>query len=345
MVDYHDTEWGVPVDDDTELFERLALESFQAGLSWTTILRKREAFRAAFRGFDPVVVAAFGPSRPRAAARRRRHRPEPPEDRRDDRQRGAVPRVVVEAGSFANYLAEQVPGPPTRLSESGRAAVSRRRRRPRTPCRKDLRMRGFSFVGSTIVYAFMQSVGLVDDHLPGCFRYRERDRRHFVQGRPGERGWSRPTPGGRWSGVCLLAFPPFPVSSPDRVLRDLRAAPRLLGRRRPHHLPPRDPRGDPGVALAAHGPPWYLVVTLGLYASWSALGTWIDLVHPIGWRDRPGSDLHPLRGAADRGGDRHVGHALVCRPGPGQGSGRVRASTTQWIDGSRRPRHQNGREP
>ncbi len=172
MVDYHDREWGRPVTDDTELFERLALESFQAGLSWSTILRKREAFRLAFRGFDPAVVAAFGP------ADRERLLADPGIVRnraKVDATIGNAARfleAVAESGSFAAYLAGQVPEPTMPLPPTARAGDVP----PRTPVSDglsaDLRRRGFGFVGSTIVYAFMQSIGLVDDHLPGCFRYR-----------------------------------------------------------------------------------------------------------------------------------------------------------------------------
>ena len=169
---YHDDEWGVPVHDDTELFERLALESFQAGLSWITILRKREAFREAFRGFDPAVVAAF-----------------------DDGDRA---RLMADAGIVRNRAKiDATIGNAAALLAIGRGAtasferyLARWCRRRRRACRAtaipgdipastpvsdalsaDLRRRGLRFVGSTIVYAFMQSVGLVDDHLPGCFRY------------------------------------------------------------------------------------------------------------------------------------------------------------------------------
>ena len=172
MVAYHDDEWGVPVHDDIELFERLALESFQAGLSWSTILRKRGAFRAAFRGFDPRVVAAFGP---------------------DDRARlmgdagivrngakidamvgnaAATLATAEEFGSFDAYLARMVPPPPARLPLDAQAGQVPATTRVSDALSADLRARGFRFVGSTIVYAFMQSVGLVDDHLAGCFRYR-----------------------------------------------------------------------------------------------------------------------------------------------------------------------------
>jgi DNA-3-methyladenine glycosylase I len=171
MVAYHDDEWGVPVHDDTGLFERLALESFQAGLSWTTILRKREAFREAFQGFEPAVVAEFD------AAERERLMADAGIVRNRAKidatiaNAAAFLAIVAEHGSFDRYLATMVPPPPARLpatAVSGDIPAS-------TPVSDalsaDLRRRGLRFVGSTIVYAFMQSVGLVDDHLPGCFRY------------------------------------------------------------------------------------------------------------------------------------------------------------------------------
>ena len=172
MVRYHDDEWGTPVHDDIELFERLALESFQAGLSWSTILRKRDNFRAAFRGFDPAVVAAFGdPDRERLLA-----------DAGIVRNRAKIDAtignaqawlVVAEAfGTFDAYLASMVPWPPGRLPADATMGTIPARTEASDALSKDLRRRGFRFVGSTIVYALMQSVGLVDDHLPVCFRYR-----------------------------------------------------------------------------------------------------------------------------------------------------------------------------
>ena len=172
MVAYHDDEWGVPVSDDTELFERLALESFQAGLSWSTILRKRDAFRAAFRGFDPESVAEFGPDdRERLLA-----------DAGIVRNRQKVDATITNAlrvlelaqehGSFAAYLATMVPTPPTRLPRDAMPGAIPARTAVSDALSADLRRRGFGLVGSTIVYAFLQSVGLVDDHLPNCFRYR-----------------------------------------------------------------------------------------------------------------------------------------------------------------------------
>jgi DNA-3-methyladenine glycosylase I len=172
MVAYHDDEWGVPTHDDVELFERLALESFQAGLSWSTILRKRDTFRAAFRGFDPAVVAAFDDDdRGRLMADAGIVRNRAKIDATIANAAGVL-RLADEFGSFDRYLATMVPGPTKRLpadTEPGEIPAT-------TPesdaLSRDLKKRGFGFVGSTSVYAFMQSVGLVDDHLPGCFRYR-----------------------------------------------------------------------------------------------------------------------------------------------------------------------------
>jgi DNA-3-methyladenine glycosylase I len=172
MVAYHDIEWGVPVGDDRELFERLALESFQAGLSWSTILRKRDAFRAAFAGFDPPVVAAFDDGdRERLLG-----------DAGIVRNRAKIDATISNAtaflatarefGSFASYLETIVPGPPTPLPVGSTGGDVPATTLASDALSRDLRLRGFRFVGSTIVYAFMQSVGLVDDHLPGCFRYR-----------------------------------------------------------------------------------------------------------------------------------------------------------------------------
>jgi DNA-3-methyladenine glycosylase I len=175
MVAYHDDEWGTPVHDDVELFERLALESFQAGLSWSTILRKREAFRAAFAGFDPVVVAAFGETdRTRLMADAGIVR----NGAKIDATIGNAALFLVTAGefgSFASYLAGMVPPPPARQPPSAGSGSIPATTPASDALSIDLRRRGFRFVGSTIVYAFMQSVGLVDDHVPGCFRYRSQE--------------------------------------------------------------------------------------------------------------------------------------------------------------------------
>jgi DNA-3-methyladenine glycosylase I len=176
MVRYHDEEWGVPVSDDTELFERLTLECFQAGLSWSTILRKRDGFRAAFTGFDPTLVAAFdGADRERLLA-----------DAGIVRNRTKVDAtignaatflaVVAEHGSFAAYLGSIVGRAPGLLAPPLPPGTTMADLAPTTPesdaLSADLKRRGFRFVGPTIVHAFMESVGLVDDHLPECWRYR-----------------------------------------------------------------------------------------------------------------------------------------------------------------------------
>ncbi|HEX7544397.1 MAG TPA: DNA-3-methyladenine glycosylase I [Candidatus Limnocylindrales bacterium] len=171
MVEYHDDEWGRPVSLDVDLFERLSLEAFQAGLSWSTILHKRKAFIRAFADFDPDRVRAFDQAdRARlladAAIVRNRAKIEATIG-----NAAAFAAVAAERGSFASYLAVQLPRPtPILPHEATRGDV------PATTAESDalsadLRRRGFRFVGSTIVYAFIQSVGLVDDHLPGCHRY------------------------------------------------------------------------------------------------------------------------------------------------------------------------------
>ncbi len=171
MIEYHDTEWGVPCHDEVELFERLALESFQAGLSWSTILSKRPAFRAAFLDFEPAVVAAFGDDdRARLMADVGIVRNRAKIDATIGNA-GAFLAVAVEFGSFDAYLASMVPGAPSRLPAGASSADVPATTPASDALSLDLRRRGFRFVGSTIVYAFMQSVGLVDDHLPDCFRY------------------------------------------------------------------------------------------------------------------------------------------------------------------------------
>ena len=174
MTAYHDDEWGRPTSDDGELFERLVLESFQAGLSWSTILRKRDAFRQAFQGFDPAVVAAFnGDDRARLMA-----------DAGIVRNRAKIEATIGNAagflvlsggfggfGGFDAYLRTIVPDPGRILPADAVAGQIPASTPVSIALSKDLQARGFRFVGPTITYAFMQSVGLVDDHLPGCFRY------------------------------------------------------------------------------------------------------------------------------------------------------------------------------
>jgi DNA-3-methyladenine glycosylase I len=171
MLAYHDFEWGVPVLDDHGLFERLSLEGFQAGLAWVTILRKREAFRAAFGGFDPAVVAhydAFDRTRLLADAGIVRNRAKIDATVANA---AAFLAVVAEYGSFAAYLAAQLPRPAPVLPANATFVDVPASTTESEALSGDLRRRGFHFVGPTIVYAFMQSVGLVHDHVPGCFLY------------------------------------------------------------------------------------------------------------------------------------------------------------------------------
>lgn len=171
MIAYHDAEWGVPVHDDTTLFERLALESFQAGLSWSTILHKRQAFRHAFAGWEPARVAAFGArdvERLVGDARIVRNRAKI--EATIGNARGVI-EIAREAGSFDAWLWGQLDGPPRRLPPGATEGDVPSADPLAHRVSLALRGRGLRFVGPTIVYAFMQSVGMVDDHLPGCWRY------------------------------------------------------------------------------------------------------------------------------------------------------------------------------
>jgi DNA-3-methyladenine glycosylase I len=171
-VHYHDTEWGVPLHDDRRLFEFLVLEAAQAGLSWITILRKRENYRMAFDDFDPRRVARYGDqtigdllANPGIVRNRRKIESAV-------RNAGAFLDVQAEFGSFDAYLWRFVDGKPK---------INRWRSLSKVPAEtsesrslgKDLLRRGFSFVGPTICYAFMQAVGMVNDHLVSCFRHEE----------------------------------------------------------------------------------------------------------------------------------------------------------------------------
>jgi len=166
-VTYHDDEWGRPVTSDVRLFEKLVLEGFQSGLSWLTILRKRESFRRAFRGFDPARVARFG-----AIDVRRllgdvgivRHRGKIEAAIANAR---AVAAVREEAGSFARYVWSFAPSPRATPAPRSRAMVPAATAVSESLA-ADLRRRGFRFVGPTTVYAFMQAMGLVNDHVVGC---------------------------------------------------------------------------------------------------------------------------------------------------------------------------------
>jgi DNA-3-methyladenine glycosylase I len=172
MVAYHDTEWGVPVHDDQLLFEFLTLKGAQAGLSWQTILNKRDAYREAFAGFDPVRVARFDKRRIETLL----NNPGIVRNRLKVESTVSNARAVLdvqrEFGTFDRYIWSFVDGTPT---------INRRRRQGSVPAStpasdapsKALKQRGFRFVGSTICYAFMQATGMVNDHLVSCFRHHD----------------------------------------------------------------------------------------------------------------------------------------------------------------------------
>ena len=172
LQNYHDEEWGVPKHDDRRLYEDLVLDGAQAGLSWLTILRKRENYREAFDNFDPAAVAAYDESKieellSNAGIIRNRQKIEATVN--NAKRYLAVQR---EFGSFDRYIWGFVDGRPIRNRFRTLADLP-----PRTPLSdeisRDLKERGFKFVGSTIVYAHMQATGMVNDHLTGCFRYRQ----------------------------------------------------------------------------------------------------------------------------------------------------------------------------
>jgi DNA-3-methyladenine glycosylase I len=167
---YHDEEWGRPVRDETRLFEKLCLEGFQAGLSWLTILRKRDNFRRAFDGFNPRLIARYGDADVDRLLG----------DAGIVRHRGKILATITnaqryldlvdEAGSLARYLWSFEPDTATRPRRIDKAALMTLDTTPEsTALSKDLRRRGWAFVGPTTVYAAMQAMGIVNDHLEGCF--------------------------------------------------------------------------------------------------------------------------------------------------------------------------------
>jgi DNA-3-methyladenine glycosylase I len=169
-IDYHDKEWGVPLHDDTRLFEFLVLEGAQAGLSWETILNKRDNYRAAFDGFNPAKIAKYNDRKIEALMNNAgiiRNRLKINSAVTNAR---AFLDVTREFGSFDSYVWRFVDGKPLRRKR-GQPLASRTELSDALS--KDLLKRGFKFVGSTICYSFMQAVGLVNDHDPACFRYRE----------------------------------------------------------------------------------------------------------------------------------------------------------------------------
>ena len=169
-IAYHDQEWGVPVHDDRVLFEFLILEGAQAGLSWDTILRKRAAYRKAFDGFDPNLVARYDGKKVRALLADAGIVRNRLKIRAAIGNARAFLAVQQEFGSFDAYIWRFVGGKPKRNRWPSRKVPAK------TPesdaMSKDLGKRGFRFVGSTICYAFMQATGMVNDHWTGCFRYR-----------------------------------------------------------------------------------------------------------------------------------------------------------------------------
>jgi DNA-3-methyladenine glycosylase I len=171
MIEYHDREWGRPVRDDQKLFEFLVLESNQAGLSWSTILHKRENFRKAFAGFDPKKVARFDEKKVKALLK------DAGIIRNEMKIRAAINNaqrfleVQKEFGSFSKYMWSFVDGKPL----DGKRKVTKQipaQTKESDAFAKDLKARGFKFLGSTTVYAHMQAVGMVNDHLTECFCYR-----------------------------------------------------------------------------------------------------------------------------------------------------------------------------
>jgi DNA-3-methyladenine glycosylase I len=170
-IEYHDKEWGVPVHDDRVLFEFLVLEGAQAGLSWSTILRKRENYRRAFAGFDPKKVARFTPEQKTKLMRNEgivRNRLKIDSTVTNAR---AFLAVQKEFGSFDRYVWGFVGGKTVQNARKGDDIPARTAQSDALS--KDLKRRGFRFVGSTICYAFMQAVGMVNDHLTSCYRHRQ----------------------------------------------------------------------------------------------------------------------------------------------------------------------------
>jgi len=171
-VTYHDNEWGVPVRDDQTLFEFLLLEGVQAGLSWITVLRKRENYRRLFDGFDAQKIARYTDNKLERLLQDAgiiRNRLKVFGARNNAR---AFLQLQEERGSFAHYIWDFVDGQPVQNTWRTQAQV------PATSLvsdrlSKDLKKRGFTFVGSTIIYAHMQATGMVNDHVTGCFRHRE----------------------------------------------------------------------------------------------------------------------------------------------------------------------------
>jgi DNA-3-methyladenine glycosylase I len=171
-IAYHDTEWGVPVHDDTKLFEMLILEGAQAGLSWLTVLKRRESYREAYDGFDPEKIAKWDDAKIGALLKN------PGIIRNKLKVQAAVInakaylKVVTEFGSFDAFIWSFVDHSPIRNSWKNIKEIPATTPESDTMS-KELKKRGFKFTGSTICYAFMQAVGMVNDHIIDCFKYKE----------------------------------------------------------------------------------------------------------------------------------------------------------------------------
>jgi DNA-3-methyladenine glycosylase I len=171
-IKYHDCEWGTPEHDDHRLFEFLILEGAQAGLSWLTILKRRENYRKAFQGFDPQIIAAYSPmdvERLLADSSIIRNRLKIESAIRNAR---GVMKIMDEFGSFDAFIWRYVDGKPIQNAWRSLAELPATTEKS-DAISKDLKKRGFNFVGSTICYAFMQAVGMVNDHVVDCFRFDE----------------------------------------------------------------------------------------------------------------------------------------------------------------------------
>lgn len=169
---YHDTEWGVPIYDDTTLFEFLTLETFQAGLSWITVLRKRENFRMAFDNFDYKIIANYNDSKIGSLLQNKGIIRNKLKIKAAITNAKAFMKVQEEFGSFSHFIWSYVDGKPVRNEVNNYKAAP-----ANTPLSDlistDLKQRGFKYVGSTVVYAHMQATGMVNDHEISCFRYNQ----------------------------------------------------------------------------------------------------------------------------------------------------------------------------
>lgn len=169
---YHDNEWGVPLYDDKKLFEYLLLENFQAGLSWITILRKREHFRKAFDGFDYQKIAQYTPEKLSELEQNQGIIRNKLKIKAAVNNAQAFLRIQQEFGSFSSYIWGFVQGKPIHNHFASLEEIPARTELSDL-ISNDLKNRGFKFVGSTLIYAFMQAAGLVNDHVKGCFKYSE----------------------------------------------------------------------------------------------------------------------------------------------------------------------------